>query len=207
MEKKFFDIEIKATDEASRTFEGYGSVFNNVDRGGDIVAPTAFAKSIASKKPVMLFQHDPNKVIGVWDEISTDEHGLKMKGRFVDTALGNEVYTLVKEKAVSGLSVGYRTTDYEYNADGHRLLKEVDLWEVSVVTFPMNVEATIDAVKAAGMSKKEVEETLRDAGFSRSVAKALIAGGYDAISPREAENEAKHIMMSDLAEIIGQRFK
>lgn len=200
MEKKFLDLQVKAAADG-RTVIGYGAVFGNVDRGGDVVMPGAFAKSIASgRKARMLWQHDPSKVIGCWRAISEDEKGLRLEGVLSDTPKGNEVATLLKDEAIEGLSIGYRVTDDEWKEDGTRLIKEAELWEVSIVTFPMNESATVDAVKAAEMSRRDVERKLtQDAGFSRSVARALLSGGYDAIAAKhDADDESERELIERL---------
>lgn len=190
METKFIPLDIKADEKGQ--IEGYGSVFNNNDQGGDIVLPGAFAKSLASGRKVkMLFQHDPSQPIGVWDEVKEDERGLYCKGRLLTkTQGGADAYELVKEGALDGLSIGYRTVEASKNADGQRLLSELSLWEVSLVTFPMNESATIDAVKASEMTKRDWERKLmRDAGCSASTAKRLLAGGYDALKAKQDAGE------------------
>lgn len=181
MDHKFIRFDVKA-DGDSRVIAGRGSVFGNVDRGGDIVQAGAFSESLASgRKVAMLWQHDSREVIGVWTKVTQDADGLLVEGVLADTPRGNEAYTLLKMGAMNGLSIGYQTVDCKYQ-DDVRVIEKADLWEVSLVTFPMNELARIDAVKAAEMTKREFEQKLvRDAGFSQSVAKALMAGGYEAI--------------------------
>lgn len=181
METKFLSLECKADDKG--LIEGYGSVFDNVDLGGDIIAPGAFAASIqAGRKVKMLMQHDPADVVGTWDAVEEDGRGLRVRGRLLTTiSKGAEAYELIKAGAIDGLSIGYRTVK-SMMRDGKRVIMQAELWEVSLVTFPMNDLARIDAVKAAEMTEREIERKLtRDAGFSRSVALALMAGGYDAV--------------------------
>jgi HK97 family phage prohead protease len=181
VETKFLNLEWKAGDGG--TIEGYGSVFDTVDQGGDIVAPGAFTNSLrAGRKVKMLMQHDPSDVIGVWDEMEEDAKGLRVKGRLLTTVRkGAEAYELAKAGAIDGLSIGYRTVK-SMDRNGKRVIIQADLWEVSLVAFPMNELARIDAVKAAEMSERDIERLLtRDAGLSRSVAQRLLAGGYDAI--------------------------
>lgn len=181
METKFLNLEWKAADGGM--IEGYGSVFDTVDQGGDIVAPGAFSNSLKSGRKVkMLMQHDPFDVIGVWDALEEDANGLRVKGRLLTAVQkGAEAYELVKAGAIDGLSIGYRTVK-SMDRGGKRVIKEAELWEVSLVTFPMNELARVDAVKAAEMSERELERMLtRDAGLSRSVAQRLMAGGYDAV--------------------------
>jgi HK97 family phage prohead protease len=181
MERKTLTVDIKA--DAEGMIEGYGSVFDVVDNGGDIVAAGAFKRSLASGRKVkMLLQHDPADVIGVWDEVAEDGQGLRLKGRLL-TAVGKarEAYELVKAGALDGLSIGYRTVK-SLDRNGRRVILDADLWEVSLVTFPMNEAARIDAVKAADLTERELERVLtQDAGLTRSVARKLMAGGYDAV--------------------------
>lgn len=181
METKLIPLEVKADAEGS--IEGYGSIFGNRDLGGDVVAAGAFSESLAAGiKPKMLYQHDPDRVLGVWDDVSQDEKGLKLRGRIATkTQLGRDVSELAAMGAIDGLSIGFRVMEDDWDGPT-RIIKNAELWEVSVVTFPMNTEARIDAAKAADMSRREFERMLtQDAGFSRSVARALMGGGLEAV--------------------------
>jgi HK97 family phage prohead protease len=181
MEFKHFALEWKTDDQGM--IEGYGSVFDVADNGNDIVAQGAFTRSLQSGRKVkMLLQHDASDVIGVWDELSEDGNGLRVKGRVLTSiSKAREALELVKAGALDGLSIGYRTVK-SMDRNGKRVILQADLWEVSLVTFPMNEMARIDAVKAAEMSRDEIERmlTLR-AGLSRSVARKLLSDGYDGI--------------------------
>lgn len=123
--------------------EGYASVFGVRDRGGDIVLPGAYAASLkrmaeAGGRVRMLWQHDQSQPIGVWDEVAEDAHGLRVKGRLLtEVARGREAAALMAAGAVDGLSIGYRTLRAEKLPEGGRKLVELELWEVSLVTFPM----------------------------------------------------------------------
>ena len=179
-------LDMKAA--ASGIVQGYASLFGELDNGGDVVMPGAYAKSLAAlagegRSVKMLWQHDPSQPIGVWDEIREDAKGLYVKGRILtEVEKGREVAALLSAGAIDGMSIGYRTVKAGRGAKGERLLQELELWEVSIVTFPMLPTARVDAVKAAEMSEREFERMLtRDAGLSRSVAQRLLAGGYDAI--------------------------
>ncbi|MCQ0971888.1 HK97 family phage prohead protease [Paracoccus sp. TK19116] len=129
--------------------EGYASLFGVTDQGGDSVLPGAFAaslKRLAGKgdKVRMLWQHDPTRPIGVWDEVREDGKGLWVKGRLLpDVAQAREAAALIKAGAIDGLSIGYRTVRAERDGKSRRQLVELDLWEVSLVTFPMLPEAKI----------------------------------------------------------------
>lgn len=182
-------LEIKGLN--SREFEGHGSVFNNTDYGGDIVMPGAFKRSLAQHKksgglPAMFWMHNPGDVPGKWLEMSEDKKGLAVKGVLAPTPLGDEVHTLLKMQAVSGMSIGYRTLDHDYSEDGNRLIKEAELWEVSVVSLPMNPLAQVTHVKTRLSERgeyvpsiREFEDILRDVGCSLDVSKRIIAKVYE----------------------------
>ena len=141
------DIAVK---EGCR-IEGYASFFGITDQGGDVVVSGAYGKSLARLKAQgravkMLWQHDPALPIGVWDEIAEDGRGLRVKGRILtEVEKGREAAALIAAGAIDGLSIGYRTVTAEKDAKGQRLLREVELWEVSLVTFPMLPEARVGA--------------------------------------------------------------
>lgn len=134
--------------------EGYASLFGVADTGGDIVMAGAFARSLMKRGAAgvkMLWQHQPAEPIGVWTSIVEDARGLKVVGRLdLSVARAREALSLMRGGAIDGLSIGFRAlraaTD---RSSGVRRLHEVDLWEVSVVTFPMLTQARIDAVKRA----------------------------------------------------------
>ena len=181
MDFKNFAIDLKA-DADARTVEGLGSVFHNTDQGGDIVMPGAFTKSLLKRNPAMLWQHKQDQPIGVWEDVRETPEGLYVKGRILSTALGNDAYELAKHGALKGMSIGYATRDSETDRkSGVRKLKELDLFEVSLVTFPMNELATISRVKNKPATERELEERLRDVGFSQADAKRVAAGGFKAL--------------------------
>lgn len=176
-------VKTEGEDDNYLTISGYGSVFGNVDNGGDVVMPGAFKECIASgRKPKMLWQHDPSQPIGTWDEVVEDERGLRMRGRISKRATkGSEVAELVKMGAIDGLSIGYRTQEYEMDMDtGTRKLTKLDLPETSVVTFPMNTLASIYAMKADEMTERDLERVLKDLGHSNRMAKAMAGGAWKA---------------------------
>lgn len=177
MEIKSLSLELKADDQGM--VEGYGSVFGGVDSYGDTIEPGAFAASIAKRKPKMLWQHRMDKPIGVWDEVVEDGRGLRLKGRIADTEMGEEARKLIKMGALDGLSIGYRTIRDEMRGN-NRILKEVDLWEVSFVTIPADAAATVTGIKSIA-TERDCEDALRDMGFSRREAKAFIARGWGGV--------------------------
>jgi HK97 family phage prohead protease len=184
--------ELKADEQG--VIEGYGSIFGNVDSYGDIVAKGAFSRTLGeaekSRMPAMLWQHNPDEPIGVWQTMREDAKGLFVRGQLADTQRGREALTLVKMGALTGLSIGYSTVKFEYDQSKDiRTLTDVNLWEVSPVTFPANDKARISGVKAAEMTEREIEEILRDAGFSRKEAKAFIAEGFRGLRCRDGGPE------------------
>jgi HK97 family phage prohead protease len=177
-------LEVKAVGDDG-TFEGYGSVFGVVDDWYDVVVAGAFKQSLADHKaagtmPAMLWQHDATEPIGIWLEMAEDAKGLKVKGKLaLETRRGQEAYALLKMGAITGLSIGFCTVagTSTYNDDGVRFVAQVDLWEVSLVTFPANKVATVTNVKSAGelAAPKDAERILRDAGFSKAEAKTFVS--------------------------------
>lgn len=181
------------------TFEGYGSVFGNKDLGNDVIERGAFLKSLKRRKPQnvkLLYQHKSDMPIGVFDEIKEDEHGLVVKGRLaLKTQAGAEAYELLKMGALDGLSIGFRVNPKEVSYDkrgNRRIIKEVDLMEVSLVTFPMNPQATVRSVKGEEISIREWENGMRDAfSLSRSEAKMAAKAVTDAFGQRDVDTNAE----------------
>lgn len=178
-------FELKAAGDDG-TVEGYGSVFGVRDDYDDVIARGAYVSSLAAHKaagtmPAMLWQHDPSTPIGVWTEMVEDSKGLKIKGQLaLDTVKGKEAHALLKMGAINGLSIGFLAKQWAYDRETDvRTLTEIDLWEVSLVTFPANDKARVTGVKAAEVAGiktiRQAEQALRDAGFSADAAKALIA--------------------------------
>lgn len=185
MKTKHFDVgfEIKAVN-ADGTVEGYGSVFGVRDNYDDVIAKGAFVQSLKDHKaagtmPAMLWQHDADKPIGIWTEMVEDEKGLRIKGQLaMETVKGKEAHALLKMGALNGLSIGFMSKQWAYDRDTEvRTLTEIDLWEVSLVTFPANEKARVTNVKSADemATPKDAEKALRDAGFSKSDATAFVS--------------------------------
>lgn len=191
MEYKFAPLEAEV--EADGTVTGYGSKFGVKDQGGDIVVMGAFAKSLSVRQPKMLAHHDPARPIGVWTEAKEDGEGLRLKGQInLDVKDGAETYSLVKQGAIDGLSIGYRTRDAQKTKAG-RELKQLDLHEVSFVTFPMLPVARVESVKGLVDEteiKRFVEKLLREADFSPDEAKAAAAAVARVKGEREAPTDA-----------------
>lgn len=184
-ETRSVTLQIKSISEDG-TIEGYGSVFGVKDNYDDVIQKGAFDGSIRDHKsagtmPAMLWQHEADEPIGVWTEMVEDSHGLLLKGRLcLDTACGREAYALLKMGALNGLSIGFVSKKWIYDQKSEiRTLTEIDLWEVSLVTFPANEAARITGVKTADVgtlhSIRDAERVLRDAGLSADVARAFVA--------------------------------
>jgi HK97 family phage prohead protease len=198
IERRSVALELKAAKEAG-SFEGYGSVFDVVDSYGDAIEKGAFKDTLRSwrlksKTPPMLLQHGGWGMgatdmvpIGKWDAMEEDDHGLYVKGHLLamDTERSKQVYAAMKEGALDGLSIGFVTKEVrmgEKPSEPARTLTAVDLWEVSIVTFPANGEARVGAMKAdADMTEREFESFLRDAGFTRRDAQCIISRGFAAL--------------------------
>lgn len=142
-------------DGVARTglFEGYASVFNRQDMGRDVVMPGAFRRSLAERGAAgirMLYQHDPAQPIGTWLAIYEDARGLKVRGRLAtEVGRAREILALMKAGAIDGLSIGFRAIDTRRDkATGIRRLTRIDLWEISIVTFPMMPDARVSLVKS-----------------------------------------------------------
>ena len=150
-ERKRLDLAVSAV-EPDGSFSGYASLFDKVDLGKDVVERGAFAASLRMRGAAgirMLYQHDPNEPIGAWTEIREDARGLFVRGRLTrEVARAREVLSLMRAGALDGLSIGFRAVRARRDAgSGVRRILEADLWEISVVTFPMLPGARVEAVK------------------------------------------------------------
>lgn len=197
---KYIDrpFEIKSVSSDGK-FTGYGSVFGELDSYRDIVVPGAFKKTLLEdfsakdRKVPMLWQHDSWSPIGVYDVIKEDDYGLYVEGACnMDVQRGRECHSLMKQGALTGLSIGYTTVVSEWDEKNlTRKLLEVNLWEVSPVTFPAgdSARAQVKSLAEVG-TMAELEAHLRDAyGISRKEAtaiasrlKAITAGQSDSVS-------------------------
>lgn len=218
MKTKDFALEIKDLSDEG-TFEGYGSVFGNRDSYGDKVMPGAFVASLArhkreGSKVLMLWQHNPDEPIGVWEDLAEDAKGLWGKGRFLlEVQRAREAHALAKAGAIQGLSIGYREVKAD-NEGPDRLLKELDLYEISPVSFPANRRARIEAVKSERMEEfarrlrdgdplpvKDFEDILREAGVPKAMATQIASVGYAKAIRGEPEGKAKNTADDVLADL------
>ncbi len=153
-EAKFTAIDMKSVADDG-AFEGYASLFGRQDLGRDVVMPGAFRDTLAARGSGgvrMLFQHNPAEPIGVWETLAEDSKGLFARGRLMPTvARAREVLSLMRAGAIDGLSIGFRTVKaHRDRARGVRRIEKIDLWEISIVTFPLLPEARIATVKSRG---------------------------------------------------------
>lgn len=171
LERKFSRLGSDVQVLDGHVIEGYASLFGAVDQGGDVVQPGAYTASLnalsAEDRSIkMLWQHDPAQPIGVWDEVREDERGLWVKGRILtDVEKGREAISLLAAGALDGLSIGYRTVKAAKNAKGQRELTQLELWEVSLVTFPMLPQARVGAKNdlLVGTGVQQVARMFREA--------------------------------------------
>jgi HK97 family phage prohead protease len=191
-------FEIKEVGDGGE-ISGYGSVFDVMDSYRDIVLPGAFKDTLAERKESgkgipMLWQHWADEPVGIWTDFKEDKHGLYLEGEFVlDVQRAREAKALAAKGVVTGLSIGYSVPKGGQDYDKEKninYLKQVDLWEVSPVTFPANDAAQIDSVRhklAAGevLDIREMEMLLRDVGLSQSAVKKLLAEGFSGLDHRD----------------------
>ena len=180
-------LDLKALTEEGE-FEGYASTFGNVDRGGDVVEAGAFTKTLqkGAGKIKMLFQHDPSQPLGKWTDAKEDRRGLFVKGKLnLEVQKAKETLALMRDGAIDSMSIGFRTLKQAVGdkPNVYRKLLEVDLWEISLVTFPMNDKALVRSVKE-DMTIRDVEKALRDAGLSNAFAKLVAAHGFEGAKSR-----------------------
>jgi HK97 family phage prohead protease len=196
----FTDISVEQKDDgtppAEMRFKGYGAVFGNVDSYGDVIEQGAFAKTLKTAEksgqyPSMLLQHGGWGImaqdlmpVGVWDTLTEDTKGLASEGILAPIQRGTEAYTLLKMKprpAITGLSIGYiprKWTVATKPDEPRRVLHEIELVEISLVTFPANGKARVTSVKSEGFTERDFERLMQDAGLSRSEARVVINHGF-----------------------------
>lgn len=179
-------------------FAGYASVFGGVDSYGDTIDPQAYKSTLANRsRPIRMRWNHYGPVIGKYNQIYTDEKGLYVEGELTPGhSVASDVYALLKHGAVDGMSIGYIPLKSEELPSGGRLLKEIELIEISVVEEPADLGAKINDVKAAidqCLTLKEIEALLREAGgFSKADALSLVGRIKRlALGEQAAEEQAK----------------
>ena len=217
-EIKSFPFEVKATAEENNifTFEGYASTFNNVDHGDDIVIRGAFSNSLSKNSQVpILWQHQMSEVIGISVQLYEDDKGLFIKGNLPkdDTLVSGRIIPQMKVGSIKEMSIGFFTKNYDRAKDGIRLLKEIDLFEVSLVTKAMNSQALVTGFKSFE-TLRDIEQTLKNNGFSNTEAKTLISKIKEFSSKRDASEDnqrdadaTKQKIITDLNNFINNNLK
>jgi HK97 family phage prohead protease len=187
MDYKSLQFKADDVDQKERIFKGYASTYD-LDSGGDIIVKGAFAKSLEANKVKVLWQHKTDVPIGRPLLMREDEKGLYVEAKISQTTAGNDAMTLLMDGVIDSMSIGYITKESEFRNDGVRLLKEVDLFEFSLVSYPMNDKAVITQVKSQ-FDVRELENILREAGYSNSQAKKMATAGIKSL--REVGDEQK----------------
>ncbi len=204
------DFEVKQVGENDEFvfIEGLASTFGNLDRDNDIISKGAFKNTLTRRKPKFIYQHHMDKPIGVFDHLFEAEEGLVVKGRMPRAnSLVKDIEPLLKMGALKSFSIGFNVIESEDTPDGVRIIKEIDLWEISLVTIPANPEAIItgvkelddgekgekknkdekkdmdekivDAIKAESVStKREFEQMLKDTGLFTKKAVITLASRF-----------------------------
>ena len=186
-------------------FSGHGSVFGELDSYRDIVMPGAFKESLQryaeQDRPIpMLWQHRGSNPIGIYTEVREDDYGLFVRGQInMEVQQGREAYSLMKQRALSGLSIGYNTVAEDVDTKNNvRKLKQIDLWEISPVTFPASDSSRIDAFKSV-QTLSDCEALLREAGLSVSEAKLVVSRVKAIAGQREVGQDEAAAIKSALA--------
>ncbi|MCR9130708.1 MAG: HK97 family phage prohead protease [Alphaproteobacteria bacterium] len=198
-----FALDMKA--DAQGVVEGLASPFGGPpDSFGDTIAPGAFRESLDEHKaagtaPALLWQHDARQPIGVWSDLQEREDGLHVRGRLnLDTERGREALALLKQGALNGLSIGFaiREGGSRRMDGGGRELTAVDLWEVSLVTFPAARRARVTGVKSAAdvQSRADLERFLKNAGFANRLAKSISRDGWTDKTPDSSPEDLAAIV-------------
>lgn len=198
-------LELKLAPGPNETgiLTGYGSVFGNVDMGGDVIEQGAFARWIAAnQKPLpMLFGHDTMFPVGVWTHLEEDDHGLKVEGRLIlDLAPGggpavpkaHEALAIVKAGGLDGLSIGYQITESrQETVDGQqvRVISAADLFEISLVVVPMNQEARVESAKSLDQARSILTHALTRAGLQFHEASRLADAWHPNAMGKSGDND------------------
>jgi hypothetical protein len=210
-------LEFKLDATQPGRFKGYGSTFGNVDLGKDRCVKGCFARSLAEHakngtKPAMNWMHDKTEPVGDWIDANEDSKGLMLEGQLwtgdQETECSRKAANMLRGTGPKGLSMGYKTQKFGYDQKtGVRSLEDVDLMEVSVVGYGMNPKAVVTHIKSLfsdGLAPtvRDIEELLRDAGFSAAQAKAFIATGWKGV---EREAVPQKTMGEEIQELLRLR--
>ncbi|WP_313152076.1 HK97 family phage prohead protease [Lacrimispora sp.] len=185
-EYKQMQFKMGEYNEEEGIFSGYGAVFENIDSGGDIIEPGAFTKTLAEgweRVKILALHNDCWLPIGRPLELREDTNGLFLSARVSDTSMGKDIKVLLKDGVLNELSIGYDPIVFDYDSDGIRHLREVKLWEVSIVTWAMNPEATITGYKSMqepiGLVKALESELMEELKAGRKISKSRLKSLQD----------------------------
>lgn len=180
-EYKQMQFKMGEYNEEEGIFSGYGAVFENIDSGGDIIEPGAFTKTLAEgweRVKILALHNDCWLPVGRPLELREDTNGLFLNARVSDTSMGKDIKILLKDGVLNELSIGYDPIVFDYDSNGIRHLREVKLWEVSIVTWAMNPEATITGYKSmresAGLVKALEQELKEELKAGRKISKSRL---------------------------------
>ena len=202
-EHKTLSFHTEEYEEETGIFSGYGAVCGNIDTGGDIIEPGAFTKTIAEgweRVKMLALHHDCWLPIGRPIELREDSNGLYIKAKISDTSMGRDIKVLLKDGVLNELSIGYDPVVFDFDGNGIRHLREVKLWEVSVVTWAMNPEAVITDYKAEEeVSRAEaiVAEAAADIKAGRKISAARLKSLKDASASMRAAVKALDAIIAE----------
>jgi hypothetical protein len=187
-ETKSLTFKVNATDDSLGRFSGIASTYGNRDQVNDVMVRGCFDRSIAEKGKhfPLLWSHSMDEVIGSFDVTSTED-ALRIEGKFnMGVQRGKEGYALLKAGDISGLSIGFTIKDCDWDADGNRLIKEADLWEVSLVAFPCNLEAYAEAKHMKMDTRKDYSDMTEE---EREKLKQIIRAALKEIAEEDEKDE------------------
>lgn len=204
-EFKTLSFKADAYDEETGVFSGYAAVYGNVDTGGDVIEPGAFTKTIAEgweRVKILALHNDCWLPIGRPLELREDSNGLFIKAKISDTSMGRDIKVLLMDGVLNELSIGYDPIVFEYDESGIRHLREIKLWEVSVVTWAMNPEAVItdykdDVWEATARAKAMVDDFVSDIKAGRKISAARLKSLEDASSSMKAATKVLDGIISE----------
>lgn len=197
------EFELEGFDDKEGTFSGYGAVFSNIDSGGDIIEPGAFTKTIAEgigRVKILSAHNDSLLPIGIPTELREDAKGLFMSAKISDTTLGRDVKTLIHDGVLCELSIGYDPVVFDYDENGIRHLREVKLWEISVVTWAMNEQAVITDHKsddAATRIEAEAQAIVTEVKAGRKISASRMKSLKDACTSMKAATKLLDKIISE----------
>ena len=186
------EVEVKFDTVGGLKFSGYASKFNGIDSYGDTIIKGAYANTLQDRqRPIQMRWNHYGDVIGKWTRIEEDDTGLYVEGELTPGhSKAQDVYASMKHGAISGMSIGYYVKEHEFTADGVRVLKEIELVEISIVETPADLGAQVTDLKSAVermTTLKEIESLLRDVcGGSKAVAQTIISRVKAISEPRDA---------------------